>query len=72
MFSVILFGFPSIIVEECRTIFSDLIDEFHIFPVEDYQTLRNLLLELSLPERSCSIKSWKQIGEVLNVFLKET
>jgi len=31
---------------------------------EDYQTLRNLLLQLSLPERSCSIKCWKQSGEV--------
>ena len=26
--------------------------------------LRDLLFELSLPERSCSIKHWKQSGEV--------
>ena len=41
-----------------------LVYEFRIFLAEDYQTLRDMLLELSLPERSCSIKHWKQSGEV--------
>ena len=41
-----------------------LVYGFCIFLAEDYQTLRDLLLELSLPERSCSIKYWKQSGEV--------
>ena len=36
---------------------------------DDYRFLKEVLLELALPERMCTIKSWKQAGQVNQAYI---